>query len=438
MAIAKVGSTGSSSGAINYVLSENKEATKQPEILAGSFGTMAEIKKEFDLYNKLNSRVKNQATHISVSFALGERVKAEKKIEFAEKLLEKLDFKNVPFLVVEHFDKEYEHFHIIAGRIRDDGTTVKEWKIAERAIEATKELEKTLGLQRVEYTKSNDRRVKGSEYKQMERTNELSVLAEAKLVIDEILKDQPKTKEFVTSLQNFGFDVRPNISEKTGRMNGFSFKKDDIAFKSSSIAKNYSWQNLQKNGLNYEHARDTEFLIGVKNEFTKKLGIESGRNRDIENSESIVDRTKSVIDRTQSASGRAEPDNDRLQSDNSGSFQNKFESGENRDSGHTDSHSEIKSGEIEHFPVSDEASKQPAQTKISDGEIHRDGIRGKPKSAETNSRDNSGIGRSASDLIEINLTASTPKLNPAPEREADRTDLENRSREIKYDRGRSR
>ena len=95
MAIAKVGSTGSSAGAINYVLSENKDFTKQPEIIAGSFGDMAEIKKEFELYNKLNSRVKNQASHISVSFALGEKVKREKKIELAGKLLEKLDFKKV-------------------------------------------------------------------------------------------------------------------------------------------------------------------------------------------------------------------------------------------------------------------------------------------------------------------------------------------------------
>ena len=51
MAIAKVGSTGSSAGAIAYVLSENKEATKQPEILAGSFGTQAEMKKEVEIYN---------------------------------------------------------------------------------------------------------------------------------------------------------------------------------------------------------------------------------------------------------------------------------------------------------------------------------------------------------------------------------------------------
>lgn len=223
MAIAKVGSTGSSAGAIAYVLSKNKEATKQPEILAGSFGTQAEIKKEFEIYNQLNCRVKNQAAHISVSFALGEKVKTEKKIEFAEKLLEKLDFKNAPFLVVEHHDKEYEHFHIIAGRIRDDGTTVKEWQIAERTIEATKELEKAFGLKRTEYIKSGDRRIKSSEYKQMERTSELSIMAEAKLTIDEILRDEPTVKDFVETLQQSGFDVRPNISEKTGRIERLQF-----------------------------------------------------------------------------------------------------------------------------------------------------------------------------------------------------------------------
>jgi hypothetical protein len=130
-----------------------------------------------------------------------------------------------------------------------------------RAIEATKELEKTLGLQRTEYTKSGDRRIKTNESKQMERTNELSVLTSAKLTIDEILANQPTTKEFVLSLQRFGYEVKPNISEKTGRMNGFSFKKGEIKFKSSAIAKNYSWQNLQKNGLKHDHARDTEFLI---------------------------------------------------------------------------------------------------------------------------------------------------------------------------------
>lgn len=416
MAIAKVGGTGSSAGAINYVLSENKDETKQPEILAGSFGTMAEIKQEFEAYNKQNPRVKNQATHISISFAPGERVEAEKKIELAEKLLEKLDFKNVPYVVVEHFDKEYEHFHIIAGRIRDDGSTVKEWKIAERAIEATKELEKSLGLQQTEYTKSGDRRIKVGEYKRMERTGELSVMAEAKLTIDEILKNEPNVKDFVENLQQSGFDVRPNISEKTGKMNGFSFKKDAIKFKSSAIAKNYSWQNLQKNGLKYDQKRDTEFLIGVKNEFTQKLNLESGRDRGTETTKSIIEGTKSGIGEPELSAGKTD--------------RTKMETDRNQTFGFPHHDRKTESGEIPSSASVLDASKQSAQTKVSDRTVFESGHREKLVGSERNPKDNSGFKESTnSKVIEIEVSSSEPKLTPAPNRELEKKNGKEKSRE---------
>lgn len=419
MAIAKVGSTGSSAGAIAYVLSENKEATKQPEILAGSFGTQAEIKKEFEIYNQLNCRVKNQAAHISVSFALGEKVKTEKKIEFAEKLLEKLDFRDVPFLVVEHHDKEYEHFHIIAGRIRDDGTTVKEWKIAERAIEATKELERSLGLQQTEYIKSGDRRIKSNEYKQMERTSELSVMAEAKLTIDEILKDEPTVKDFVSILQQSGFDVRPNISEKTGRMNGFSFKKGEIKFKSSAIAKNYSWQNLQKNGLKYDHGRDSEYLIGVKNEFTQKLDLEGRGNRRIETPKSTADRTKSAAYQSKLSAGETD--------------RTKMESNRSQITGFPHNDSKSKSGEILSSASALDTLKQSAQTKVSDRAVFESGHREKPFGSERNPKDNSGFEKSTdSKLIQIEVSFSEPKLIAASQRETEKEVSRNKDREKSY------
>lgn len=404
MAIAKVGSTGSSAGAIQYVLRENKESTKQPEILAGSFGTQAEIKQEFEIYNKLNTRVKNQATHISVSFAPDEKVKAEKKIELAEKLLEKLDFKNVPFLVVEHFDKEYEHFHIIAGRIRDDGTTVNEWEIADRAIKATKELEKSLGLRQTEYIKSGDRRIKTNEFKQMERTNELSVMAEAKLTIDEVLKNHPTTEEFVLNLQKCGFDVRPNISEKTGKMSGFSFKKNEIKFKSSSIAQNYSWQNLQKNGLNYEQERDAEFLIGVKNEITQKLNLEGRRDRGTETPKSVIEGTKSGIGEPEYSAGKT--DRTKMESDRSQIF------------GISHYDPAVKSGEILSSALALEITKQPAQTKISDRTVFESGHREKSVGSEGNPKDNSEFEKSTgSELIQLEVSFSEPQLISALERE---------------------
>lgn len=425
MAIAKVGSTGSSAGAINYVLSENKDATKQPEILAGSFGTMADIKKEFEAYNKLNSRVKNQATHISVSFSLGEHIETEKKIKFAEKLLAKLDFKNTPYLVVEHHDKEYEHFHIIAGRIRDDGTTVKEWKMAERAINTTKELEKEFGLKQVEYTKSNDRRLKSIEYKQMQRTNELSVMAEAKLIIDETLKSRPYTRKFVESLQKAGFEVCPNISETTGLMHGFSFKKGEIKFKSSAIAKNYSWKNLQKNGLDYNYLLDTEYLKGVKNEFTQKLNDESRRDRGIEKAKSIIERTESGTGQSELSVGETN--------------RTKMEPDRSQTAGFSSNDREARSGEILSSASVVDASRQPTQTKVSVGTIFESGHRENLVGSGRNQKDNSEFEKSAnSSLIEIEVSFSEPLLNPAPKREWEKKESRTNHIERDYSHGRSR
>lgn len=421
MAIAKVGGTGSSAGAINYVLSENKDETKQPEILAGSFGTPAEIKQEFEAYNKQNSRIKNQATHISISFAFGERVNAEKKIELAEKLLEKLNFKNVPYLVVEHFDKEYEHFHIIAGRIRDDGTTVKEWKIAERAIEATKELEKSLGLERTEYTKLTDRRVKIGEYKQMERTGELSVMAEAKLTIDEILKEEPNVKAFVENLRQSGFDVRPNISAKTGKMNGFSFKKDKVIFKSSAIAKNYSWQNLQKNGLKFDQTRDTEFLRGIQNEFTQKLNFEGGRNRSIETSKSVANQAESIIDRTKSTFNEG--------------IRSEVADIKNRIAGHPNLSAIPESFEIHNDNSTLAFAKQSDEAKISDRAVFQRGNRQNHQRNGGNTKENSEIAESKDGFVAIEVSFTSPKLNPAPKREPEKQESHANENERDYSRG---
>ena len=314
MTIAKVGKSGKSAGAIAYVLSENRDGTKEPEILAGSFGTASEIKAEFEIYNKLNTRVRNQASHITISLHPGETLCSENKIQFAERLLEKLNFRQVPFLVVEHFDKDYEHFHIVAGRIREDGTTVKEWKIAERAIRATKTLEKEYGLIEVEYKKSSNRTTTRNEYKQMERTGELSVMAEAKLVIDRVLESRPHTRKFVETMQIAGFEVIPNLSKTNGTMNGFSFKKDEIKFKSSSIARDYSWKNLQTRGLDYQFSLDTEYLRGVKDEFAKKFTGEVGRGRATETAKSITDRTESASIGTKSVATGIESGTDRFQS----------------------------------------------------------------------------------------------------------------------------
>jgi hypothetical protein len=417
MTIASVGRSGGAKGAIGYVLKTDRE--KEPIIIGGTFGTKEEITGQFDAYSALRPGIKNQVSHISISLKPGEYLDEEQKLNFAEKLLEKLNFQKdrVPYLVVEHHDKEYEHFHIVAGRIRDDGTVVSDSKLALRTIQATKEIEKELGLEQVEFRQNSDRRIKRGEYKLMERTGELSTIAEAKLVIDEILKDEPQVREFVKNLQISGFQVRPNISEKTGKMNGFSFKKNEVTFKSSAIAKNYSFQNLQKNGLDYDRTRDTAFLIEVKHEFTQKLGDESRGNRGIETSKSIADRAESIIDRTQSSIVQIQPNLSKTESGIS-HVQVRDRQSQTDDSKDITIQTDVGSN----LSI---AARQTHQTQIPDRKFSENRSPGDQEKSGVHTREDSGTREPTEEFLAVNFTVIEPKLKDAPtpkhERENERS-----------------
>jgi hypothetical protein len=420
MAIASVGRSGGAKGAIGYVLKTDIE--KEPIIIGGAFGTKEEITKQFDAYSALRPRVKNQVSHISVSLKPGERLDEERKLSFAEKLLEKLNFQKdrVPYLVVEHHDKDYEHFHIVAGRIREDGTVVSDSKIALRTIHATKELEKEFGLEQVEFRQNNDRRIKRGEYKLMERTGELSTIAEAKLVIDEILKDKPQIKEFVENLQNSGFQVRPNVSEKTGKMNGFSFKKEEITFKSSAIAKEYSFQNLQKNGLDYDQARDAAFLIEVKHEFTQKPGNESRGNRGTETSKSSTNSTKSIINGTEPSIIQIQPGFSKTESGIS-QIQVRDHQSQIDDSKDLTVQTDVSSN----LPA---AARQTHQTQISDRKFSENGSPRDQEKSGVYTRENSGTREPTEEFLAVNFTVTEPKLKDAPALKQERKAEHSRNR----------
>ncbi|MEQ9900822.1 relaxase/mobilization nuclease domain-containing protein [Pectobacterium punjabense] len=86
-----------------------------------------------------------------------------------------------------------------------------------------------------------------------------SVIQEA---LETLLAGKPSTTEFVTQLVARNIRVVPNIAS-TGKMNGFSFEYQGIAFKASQLGKGYSWSALQ-NRLDYQPERDNDFLFSLK------------------------------------------------------------------------------------------------------------------------------------------------------------------------------
>lgn len=284
MSVTKVGKTKTSGGAVDYVFRREKDGEQQPCAIGGNiFGTTRqEIKTEFREQEKLNSNVKNTITHFSISFPVGKKISDEDAADFADELMRNLGYEKNPYIVVRHFDKEertvapYAHIHIVASRIKDDGTLIEEWKIAEKAIEATKKIDWEFGFESVAYVKlkageQRERNIKKDEYQMMTRTSKLSVLEEFKDCAAASLngdQSEPRNiRRFVKDLQSGGFEVLPNVSQTTGRMHGFSFAKDGIAFTASRAGKEFKWANLSKE-LDYQPETDTKFLQQLKTEVT--------------------------------------------------------------------------------------------------------------------------------------------------------------------------
>ncbi|MBN3069918.1 relaxase/mobilization nuclease domain-containing protein [Pectobacterium brasiliense] len=95
--------------------------------------------------------------------------------------------------------------------------------------------------------------------KYKEEPSPKTVIQEA---LEALLAGKPSTTEFVTQLVARNIRVVPNIAS-TGKMNGFSFEYQGIAFKASQLGKGYSWSPLQSK-LDYIPERDNDFLFSLK------------------------------------------------------------------------------------------------------------------------------------------------------------------------------
>lgn len=287
MSITKIGKAKSSSDAIEYILKVERNDEKQPQIIGGNIigSNLEDIKKEFRSQEKLNFKVKNTVTHISVSFPVGKVISNKLANNYAVELINELGFADNPFLVVRHFDKDdretepYSHIHIVASRIKNDGSIISEWKLAEKTIEISQKIDKKYELQTAQYQiikqgQREERNIKKNEYRVMQKSGRLSILEEFKDAADEALLklfefeksynlSDGKTQFFVSELQQKGFEVLPFLSKNNQQMKGFSFKKDKIIFTASKAGKKFSWTNLA-NKLEYKHEKDWQFLFNLQ------------------------------------------------------------------------------------------------------------------------------------------------------------------------------
>jgi len=269
---AKITRGGGFRGALNYAFDKTaaSKGAKQAEHVGGNMAGSdpRELSAEFAVMRQLRPDIEKPVWHASLSLPEGERLASERWAVVADDFMARMgiDPANNPYVAVRHSDTKYDHIHIIASRIGLDGQVWHgKWE-AHRAIEATQELEKKYDLKLTPglgEAQAERKRSTAHEVGKAERHSELTPRERVQHIIDDIAKDRPSAVELAQRVQAAGVTVRANIAS-TGRMNGFSFEVDGMAYKGSDLGKAYTWTGLQQRGVTYDASRDGAALAKFK------------------------------------------------------------------------------------------------------------------------------------------------------------------------------
>lgn len=254
-------------GVCRYVEDVGKRASgKQPELICSTLTAQTSLGRIRELSRIAQSRpdVDKPVWHCSLSLPEGERLSAEKWTEVVRDFVSGMgmDADRQPYFAVRHQDTAHDHVHLVLCRVMEDGSLFYGQKEAVKAIKVTQVLEAKHGLKATQGLHRRRKlkvQVKGNEIQMAERKGKAPPKLKLQALIDSALEAQKSASLFVTTLEMAGVDVIPALSP-SGKLNGFVFVLDGVAFKGSQLGKDYGLKGLLSRGLSYDKGREYEEL----------------------------------------------------------------------------------------------------------------------------------------------------------------------------------
>ena len=217
-------------GACSYLLREGKEddlGWEDYRLDTNMSGRSArQLAHEFGTYRQMNSRVENPVFHAFLRLPSGESLTNDQWRAVAALYLERLGYTNTAYIVVKHPEN---HIHIVASRIRFDGSSVPTWQERWKSLGAMQEIEREHGLSHPRTRPSREQpsrlvRVSAVEQRMAERLGERPVKVELARRIDAALERSDGSREdFTRTLTEAGVQVHWSAG-KDGAVRGASFE----------------------------------------------------------------------------------------------------------------------------------------------------------------------------------------------------------------------
>jgi len=272
---------------LEYVLGKEKSTVidtnmggETPRILAA----------EFAAARRLRPNLKRACGHIIISIPhrdadhsrgeYHEHLDSDQYVELAHRWLKGMEFLGEElscsqYLIARHHDTRHEHIHIIASRIRMDGSVVSDSWDYRRSEVIVRQLEKEFNLeptpcsnervaliateQGIETTVS-DRRAPTRKQKH-HHSGKLTVKQRLAALIDEACCDSPTVKQLIGRLQHQGVKVHPQFSTRGLFKEAIAFELDGVKVAGNKLGSAYSFPGLlRKRGVSYSKERDLPAL----------------------------------------------------------------------------------------------------------------------------------------------------------------------------------
>lgn len=239
-------------GVVLYSLKSGSHHKITPYIIGGNMtgSTAAELISEFEGTRLLRPGVAKPVWHNSLRLPKGETLSVRQWAAFADDYMTRMGFTETHLrCYIMHYDSDGQHIHIIANRINMVGGKLylgkNENLISTRIISELEKVHKlTQTTSAISSHSQEKRKPSRNELMMAERTTTPCPRSTLQSLIDNALSGRPDLLTFITMLEKEGVNCKPNIAS-TGKMNGFSFQYQGIAFKASQLGKKYSWSSLQ-------------------------------------------------------------------------------------------------------------------------------------------------------------------------------------------------
>lgn len=108
---------------------------------------------DFKRWMPQHTRAEKTMMHISLNPHPDDRLSEMQYTQLAHEYMEKMGFSEMPYLIVKHEDIDRHHIHIVALRVRPDGSCISDKNNFYRSKEIIRELERKYGLHTAERQK---------------------------------------------------------------------------------------------------------------------------------------------------------------------------------------------------------------------------------------------------------------------------------------------